>query len=93
MTGEITLQPISVMADGGAHDGQLVLADNQLVAVLSRVTEEETVGEREQVGGWFLEAGFGPCGLLMSVTPPTLADLEEALAWVRTRLDAGFAPS
>jgi hypothetical protein len=93
VTREITLQPISVMTDGGAHDGQLVLADDQLVAVLSRVTEEETVGEREQIEGWFLEAGFGPCGPLMSVTPPVFADLDQALAWVRTRLKAGFAPS
>jgi hypothetical protein len=93
VTPEITLQPISVMADGGAHEGLLVLAANQLVAVLSRVTAEETLGEREQVEGWFLEAGFGPCGPLMSVTPPVFADVEEAIAWVRARLNAGFAPS
>lgn len=93
MTRDITLQPITVLTDGGAHDGQLVLADNQLVAVFSRVTEEETLGEQEQVEGWFLKAGFGPCGPLMSVTPPVFADVEEALAWVRTRLNAGFAAS
>ena len=90
---EITLQSISVMTDGGGHEGHLVLAAGHLVAVLSRVTAEETLGEREQIEGWFLEAGFGPCGPLMSVTPPVFTDLEEALAWVRTRLEAGFAPS
>ncbi|MFC5082575.1 hypothetical protein [Microvirga arabica] len=90
---EITLQPISVMTDGGGHEGQLVLAAGHPVAVLSRVTAEETLGEREQVGGWFLEAGFGPCGPLMSVTPPVFADLDQALAWVRTRLETGFNPS
>ncbi len=93
MTLEITLQRISVLADGGAHEGQLVLADGHLVAVLSRVTAEETLGEGEQVEGWFLEAGFGPCGPLMSVTPPIFADLEQAMAWVHAKLDAGFAPS
>ena len=90
---EITLQPISVMTDGGGHEGQLVLAPGHLVAVLSRVTAEETLGGRDEIEGWFLEAGFGPCGLLMSVTPPVFANVEDAVAWVRTRLDAGFAPS
>ena len=90
---DITLQPISVMTDGGGHEGQLVLAAGHLVAVLSRVTAEETLGEREQTEGWFLEADFGPCGPMMSVTPPVFADLDRALAWVRTRLKAGFAPS
>ncbi len=93
MMPEITLQPISVMADGGAHAAQLVLADNQLVAVLSHVTAAETLGGRGQADGWFLEAGFGPCGPLMSVTPPVFADVDEAVAWVRMRLDAGLAPS
>jgi hypothetical protein len=90
---EITLQPISVMTDGGGREGHMVLAGGMLVAVLSRVTAEETLGEREQVEGWFLEAGFGPCGVLMSVTPPVFVDVEQAVAWVRTRLEAGFAPS
>ena len=38
-------------------------------------------------------AGFGPCGDIMSITPPVFADLEEAVEWVRVRLEAGFAPS
>jgi hypothetical protein len=88
---DITLQSISVMIDGGAHDGQLVLSDGHLVAVLSRVTAEETTGGRGQAEGWFLEAGFGPCGLLMSVSPPVFAEMEEAIAWVRNRLDAGIS--
>jgi hypothetical protein len=89
---EITLQSISVMADGGVHDGHLVLSDGMLVAVLSRVTAEETIGELDQIEGWFLEAGFGPCGPLMSVTPPIFSDLEDAIEWVRTRLGAGLTP-
>ena len=90
---EITLQPISVMTDGGGSDGHIILADGLLVAVLSRVTAEETLGEKGQVEGWFLEAGFGPCGVLMSVTPPVFSDMEQAVAWVRMRLEAGFALS
>jgi hypothetical protein len=85
---DITLQPMSVMIDGGAHDGRLVLFDGHLVAVLSRVTREETAGGGGQAEGWFLEAGFGPCGPVMSVRPPVFAELEEAIAWVRNRLDA-----
>ena len=90
---EITLQPISVMTDGGGSDGHMILADGLLVAILSRVTEEQTLGGQAQVEGWFLEAGFGPCGVLMSVTPPVFVDVEQAVAWVRTRLEAGFSPS
>ena len=89
MNREITLQSISVMADGGAHDGQLVLANNQLVAVLSRVTKEETAGGSGQPTGWFLEAGFGPCGSLMAVRPPVFESLDQALEWVRTTLADG----
>ena len=90
---DITLQPIPVLIDGGSHDGRLILVDGSLVAVFARVTAEETAGGEGQVGGWFLEAGFGPCGSLMSVTPPVFAELDQALAWVRTRLEAGFDPS
>jgi hypothetical protein len=90
---EITQQPISVMTDGGGSEGYMILADGLLVAVLSRVTAEETLGGQAQVEGWFLEAGFGPCGVLMSVTPPVFVDVEQAVAWVHTRLEAGFSPS
>jgi hypothetical protein len=90
---DITLQPMSVMIDGGAHDGQLVLSDGHLVAVLSHVTREETAGGGGQAEGWFLEAGFGPCGPLASVRPPVFAELEEAIAWVRNRLDAELSAS
>lgn len=90
---EITLQPMSVLADGGSHEGQLVLADGKLVAVFTWVTPEETVGGLDRAGGWFLEAGFGPCSGLMSATPPVLATLNEAVTWVRTQLDNGLAHS
>jgi len=93
MMHEITLQPMSVLADGGSHEGQLILADGQLVAVFSWVTPEETVGGLERAGGWFLEAGFGPCSGLHSTTPPVLETLDDAVTWVRGRLDNGLIPS
>lgn len=91
MTRDITLLAMPVMADGGRHEGRLVLANGQLVAVFTWVTPEETVGGQERAGGWFLEAGFGPCSALISAGPPVLATLDEAVNWVRARLDNGLA--
>ena len=90
---EITLQSLQVLVDGGPHAGQLVLTDGQLVAVLTWVPAAETAGGEHPAGGWYLEAGFGPCGDIMSITPPVFESLEEAVEWVRVRLEAGFAPS
>lgn len=89
---DITLQPMPVLVDGGRHEGQLILADGELAAVFTRVTSEETDGECDRAGGWFLEAGFGPCSGLISVRPPVLASLDEAVNWVRDRLDHGLTP-
>jgi hypothetical protein len=90
---EITLQSVPVLVDGGPYEGQLVLTDGHLVAVLTQVPAEETAGGERLAGGWYLEAGFGPCGDIMSITPPVFVSLEEAVEWVRVRLEAGFAPS
>ena len=84
---DITLQPMPVMIDGGSHEGRLVLAGGSLVAVFARVTAEETAGGQGQAEGWYLEAGFGPCGDVTSVTPPVFAAVDEAVAWVRSRLE------
>jgi hypothetical protein len=90
---DITLQPMSVMSDGGSHEGRLILADGDLVAVFARVTAEETAGDEGGAGDWFLEAGFGPCGTVVSVRPTVFATLDEAVAWVRSRLEAGLSSS
>ena len=90
---DVTLQPVSVMSDGGSHEGRLVFADADLVAVFARVSAEETAGNGRRAGGWFLEAGFGPCGALMTVTPPVFLTLEDAAQWVRARLGAGLSAS
>jgi hypothetical protein len=86
---DITLQPMPVLVDGGSHDGRLVLADGSLVAVFARVSSAETAGGEGRPGDWFLEAGFGPCGDLMSVRPPVFATLDEAVDWVRATLATG----
>jgi len=88
----ITLQSISVLSDGGSHEGRLVLVGKDLVAVFAKVTAEEAeenAGSRRQTGGWFLEAGFGPCSILMTVSPSVFPTLDQALDWVRERLEAG----
>lgn len=88
---EITLQAISVRSDGGSHEGRLVFVNGDLLAVFTRITAEENAPGSKP--GWFLEAGFGPCSSLMAVQPPVFASLDEAVAWVRGRLQAGLSSS
>jgi hypothetical protein len=57
-----------------------VLADRQLVAVLVRL--EDAVHENKR-GGWFLEAGFGPCN---GSRQPVFGSLQEAPAWVQEQV-------
>jgi hypothetical protein len=78
----IMLQDIAVMTGSDNGEGRLVLWNDRLVAVLVRLMDEMYGEER---GGWFLEAGFGPCN---SVRPPVFADLDAAQVWVRGRLAA-----
>lgn len=83
----ISLQDISVRSDGGSHEGRLVFSDGDLVAVLSKVSAEETPGGGMQTGGWFLEAGFGPCSILMTVSPAVFPTLDHATTWVREQVE------
>jgi len=85
---QISFEPISVRTDGGSREGWLVLDNTHLVAVFTRVTAEEFSAGQNQAEGWFLEAGFGPCGPLMTSEPPVFASLEEAREWVCGRLAA-----
>jgi hypothetical protein len=85
---DITVQTMSVRCDGGSHEGRLILADQDLVAVFSRVTAEENAAGDTGTGGWFLEAGFGPCSILMTTSPPVFQTLEEGIVWVQERLEA-----
>jgi len=90
LTSNLSLQPVSVLSDGGGHEGQLVFSGADLVAVFARVSAEENAGSRSQIGGWFLEAGFGPCSILMTTRPPVFPTLDEAVAWVQERLETGL---
>lgn len=54
-------------------DGRLVLLDDRLIAVLSRLSDEHEAS----AGQWFIECGFGP----LSGREDYFADLESAEAW------------
>jgi hypothetical protein len=62
MTFHISFQPMRVLIDGHDSEGRLVLADDQLAAVIVRLDGE--AHDVAQKGLWHLEAGFG------KFTPP-----------------------
>ena len=76
MTSELLLRPVPVHTGSGDQEGQLVLADGRLVAVLVRLDDMSHAG---LVGAWFLEAGFGPCA---HVVAPIFKDLDVARSWI-----------
>ncbi len=76
----LAFQPVQVNTASRDVEGRLVLADDQLVAVLVRLDGEE---HGRLCGSWHLEAGFGPC--CESVRKP-FRDLRDAERWVRERL-------
>jgi hypothetical protein len=59
MTLDISFQPMRVLIDGHDSEGRLILADNQLAAVIARLDGDHHDLERK--GLWHLEAGFGKC--------------------------------
>lgn len=72
-----------VLIDGTDSDGRLILADDQLAAVIVLLDgEHHSPG---MIGKWHLEAGFGKCA-----APPAGAPLwstpDEAGAWVQEKL-------
>lgn len=71
----------SVRVKTGSHDteGLLVFADNLLVAVLVRLSDDH----EEDAGKWFLEAGFDGAD---DAVQPKFVDLDEAQAWIQRRL-------
>lgn len=81
MPVELLLHPMPVHTGSGDQDGQLVLADGRLVAVLVRLDDTSHAG---LVGAWFLEAGFGPCA---HVVAPIFRDLDMAQSWIRQQFD------
>ncbi len=77
----LLLQPVPVYTGSGDQDGQLVLADGRLVAVLVRLDDQSHAG---LIGAWFLEAGFGPCA---HVVAPIFSDLDAAQDWIRQQFE------
>lgn len=76
----LTLQPVRVSTGSDDTDSHLVFADGYLVAVLVQLSDQHG----DEVGRWFLEAGFGR--VESSARPPTFADLDEAQTWIIEQL-------
>ena len=77
----ITFQAIPILIDGHDTQGQLVLFDHQLVAVLARLDGD--AHDPKMKSWWNLEAGFGPCE---AKGDNLFKTLDEAGAWVRQRI-------
>lgn len=77
----VTFQAIPVLIDGHDTQGQLVLFEGQLVAVLARLDGD--VHDPAMKSWWNLEAGFGPCE---AVGDNLFKTLDEAAAWVEQRI-------
>jgi hypothetical protein len=79
----ISFQAIPILIDGHDTQGQLVLIDGQLVAVLARLDGD--AHDAAMKSWWNLEAGFGPCQAIGDNLFQTLNDAE---AWVRQKVVA-----
>jgi hypothetical protein len=77
MTLDISFMPMRVLIDGHDSDGYLVLADNQLAAVIVRLDGQ--THDPEHKGRWNLEAGFGKCNVRDA---PLFKTPDEAGTWV-----------
>ncbi|MCC0809433.1 hypothetical protein FPV16_25085 [Methylobacterium sp. W2] len=77
----LRLQPVRVATDSEDTDGLLVFARDKLVAVLVRLSNEQS----EDTGKWFLEAGFGR---IYRSRPPVFYNLDRAQEWIATSLAA-----
>jgi hypothetical protein len=75
----LRLQPVQVATGSADGESQLVFHDDFLVAVLVRLSDLHG----DNVGMWFLEAGFGRVD---DPNPPIFADLDDAQAWIASRL-------
>jgi CheY-like chemotaxis protein len=78
-TDEIEFRIIRIFVDNGSRTGRSAYSGGTLIGILIPVTAEEE-GE-SGAGGWYLEAGFGPCSLMNVGPPPIFADLGKAATW------------
>jgi hypothetical protein len=81
MTLDISLMPMRVLIDGHDSEGNLILSEGQLAAVIVRLDGE--THDPEHKGRWNLEAGFGKCNIRDA---PLFRTPEEAGAWVEHTL-------
>lgn len=81
---EVEFHIIRLFVDDRLRTGRSVYLGGALIGVLIPVTADEQ-GDGG-AGGWYLEAGFGPCGPMNVSTPPTFADLDQAAAWFLSNL-------
>ncbi len=84
----ITFQAIPILIDGHDTQGQLVLFDGQLVAVLARLDGD--AHDPKMKSWWNLEAGFGPC---QAIGDNLFKTLDEAGVWVRQRITSRASPA
>ena len=82
----ITFQAIPVLIDGHDTQGQLVLYDGQLTAVLARLDGD--AHDPAMKNWWNLEAGFGPCE---AVGDNLFKSLDDAADWARACVEQRIA--
>ena len=79
----VSFQAIPILIDGHDTQGQLVLIDGQLVAVLARLDGD--AHDPAMKSWWNLEAGFGPC---QAIGDNLFQNLDDAETWVRQKVAA-----
>lgn len=77
-----SIQPIKVATSSPDQSGLLILAEMCLVAVIIRL---DAGYHGEAAGKWFIEVGFGRCGV---PSPEPFARPSDALRWIARRLDS-----
>ena len=75
---KLVLQPVRIDTGGADEDGCLVFADNWLVAVLVRLSDQH----EGLAGQWYYEHGFGPFN---GPAHPTFRTIEAAQDWIEQR--------
>jgi hypothetical protein len=83
----ISFQAIPILIDGHDTQGQLVLVDGQLVAVLARLDGD--AHDPAMRKWWNLEAGFGP---VQAIGDNVFSSLDDAEAWVRAQITGRASP-
>jgi hypothetical protein len=74
----LVLQPVRIETGGADEDGCLVFADNRLVVVLVRLSDQHD----DLAGHWYYEHGFGPFN---GLAHPTFSTIEAAQDWIELR--------